>query len=270
MLNKMGTKIYIKNSNFTNYVDIEYPYSIKRVDQAELKFINPTTVDIGGMAILGSKLFVSKSSGNQLGVHYPIDIEGATSITIINSFGQSSGIHAKLLDSSGAWVKDIIGSVSSITPTINIHDNEIPSNCKYLFVNGINTALISVEVEGFLNTEQKEFLTSAPLLVGNGFIKNDGTVIASTVVAGRKVVEYDVSSINNLYVCGLFGNSSVAGQNNCLGVFLDVDNNVVSSLIEANILEEMSYLSFNKIQKPLNATKFRCNVLDADPVIYFD
>lgn len=255
----MGTRLIIPNADFENYVEIETEFSTKTI--SEFEYVK--NKQYGGCSDLGVPYFGSYAdSTNQLGLMNPIDIEGISYANIVNSYGQSEGIHAKVLDINGNFVKDIIGS--SINVDSELYVDDFPSTSKWLFINHINTHTPSLTIGGYLKESEKDIINKGSVVSGS-YIKADGTVSSSSEYEGaRQVVDYPCQPGQRILIVGIFNVSGAQGF--CSGVFTDNSNHAISPItpdIDSNCVSVVSCIV------PEGATKFRANTVDyANPFAY--
>lgn len=255
----MGTRLIIPNADFENYVEIETEFSTKTI--SEFEYFKHK--EYGGCADLGVPYFGNyTNSTNQLGLMNPIDIEGISYAKIVNSYGQSTGIHAKVLDINGNLVKDIMGSTVNIDNQLYIDD--FPSTSKWLFINNISTHTPSVTIGGYFNESEKETITKGAV-VSSSYITADGIVSSSDEFGGaRQVVDYPCQSGQRILIVGIFNVQGTQGF--CSGVFANSSNDVISQItpdVESNCVSVLSCIV------PNGATKFRANTVDyANPFAY--
>ena len=259
MIDDMGTRLIIPNADFENYVEIETEFSTKIINDFEYV----KNKQYGGCADLGVPYFGSYADKtNQLGLMNPIDIEGISYANIVNSYGQTKGIHAKVLDINGNFVKDIIGSSINIDSQLYVDD--FPSNSKWLFVNHISTSTPSLTIGGYFNESKKESITKGSVVSGS-YIKADGVVRSSDEFEGtRQVVDYPCQPGQRILIVGIFNVTGVQGL--CSGVFTDNSNSVISPITpdtDSNCVSVVSCIV------PEGATKFRANTVDyANPFAF--
>lgn len=250
----MGKRLVIKGASFINIVDSEAAYKEVTYNSENIEFLgNKTTLGLGGMAIASVPYWTTIISNQQLGMHFPIAVDGATEIVIKNSYGQSNGVHARFLAEDGSWLADVTGGSSqtdaSITPTI-------PSNAKWLLVNFEGSGY-EVTVKGYMTSPSN---TITPTVNTEGaFISSSGNITASTLTPlydiQRAVYDINVSGKSVIYVNGYYAAEGVQGFTQA--VFFDLSNNKVGDAVtyEASV----NHAGFVKLTVPPGAVKVSVN-----------
>lgn len=260
----MGTRLIIRGANFIDYVDKEPQYSEKIIDDFE--FISSIGSAIGGMDTLNAPWFgILADTAKQYGLMVPIDIEGISWAELDNTYGQTAAIHAKVLDVDGNFVMDIMGKSIGIDEKITV--SNFPSHSKWLFLNGINTAELSLKIGGYFADSNKRKISHS-VKKEQGYIGADGVINDSTVVAYRNVIGYQVTPGQKIIVTGTMAYSGA--QNYVLGCFLDDSESLVKTIkLDTSITPGNESYGIISIIVPDNATILRCNAnKNAYPIAY--
>lgn len=260
----MGTRLIIRGANFIDYVDKEPQYSEKTI--YDFEFISSIGSAIGGMDAVNAPWFGGLAViDKQYGLMVPIDIEGISWAELYNSYGQTAAIHAKVLDSDGKFVMDIMGKSIGIDEKITV--SNFPSNSKWLFLNGINTAELSLKIGGYFVDSNKNKMSHS-VKRENAYIGADGVINESTVVAYRNVIGYQVTPGQKILITGAL---AVEGaQDFVLGCFLNSDESLIKSIrLDTTITPSNNCYGIISTTVPNNATILRCNAnKKAYPIAY--
>lgn len=256
----MGTRLIIRGANFIDYVDKEPQYSEKTIN--EFEFISTTETPYGGMDVVNAPWFGVIANNNQYGLMVPIDIEGISWAELYNTYGQTSAIHAKVLDLDGKFVMDIMGKSLGVDEKILV--TNFPSNSKWLFLNGINTNKLSLKIGGYFANSDKNKINH-DVKKEQGFIDATGAIKDSTVIPYRNVIGYSVTPGQRILIVGALGASGAQGY--VLGCFLDSEERLVEAIrLDATANSNYGIIS---MKVPSNATILRCNAnKDAYPFAY--
>lgn len=251
----MGTRLIIKGADFVNYFDKEVEYSEKEI--SSFTYIGSYPNIIGGMEYPDKPSFGTLASQEgQLGMIDPIDIEGISFAELRNTYGQTSGIHAKVLDRNGDFVMDIFGTSLGIDDTISIYD--FPSKSKWLFLNGHKDKAMSVKIGGYFKDNAKYDILSYTTKQDDAFLTEDGNITSSATVSGRSVIDYNVSQGETLKITGLL--AVMGGQNFCIACFLNSEEEVIKSIILDCPNTAGNKYGMISTTVPDGATILRCNV----------
>lgn len=262
----MGTRLLIKSASFINIVDSEATYQEKTYNSTNLEFVGGGSIlGLGILTVAESPYWNSPASNARLGCHFPIAVDGATEIVIKNSYGQTSGIHAKFLTEDGSWLADVTGGSwqtdASITPTI-------PSNAKWLIVN-FSESGYEVTVKGYMTDAITNTITPT-LNTAEAFMDTSGSIVSSTLDAifGHKRSVYDINVFGKSAIY-LNGFAAVqGGQEFCIGCLFDSNNNKIGDAIVASTSKNCT--GFVKITIPANAVRLSITgFIDALPQVKY-
>lgn len=260
----MGTRLIIRGANFIDYVDKEPQYSEKTI--SDFEFISSIGSAIGGMDTANASWFgVLSDISKQYGLMVPIDIEGISWAELYNSYGQTAAIHAKVLDVDGNFVMDIMGKSTGIDEKITV--SNFPSNSKWLFLNGINTADLSLKIGGYFADTNKSKISHA-VKEEQGYIDAAGAIHESSAMAYRNVIGYQVTPGQKILVIGAF---AVPGaQDYTLGCFLNSDESLIKTIkLDTTVAPSGNCYGIISATVPDNATILRCNAnKNAYPIAY--
>lgn len=259
----MGTRLIIRGANFIDYVDKEPQYSEKTI--SDFEFISTTETPYGGMDTVNAPWFGGVAANNQYGLMAPIDIEGISWAELYNTYGQTAAIHAKVLDSDGKFVMDIIGKSVGVDEKIVV--TNFPSNSKWLFLNGINTAELSLKMGGYFADTNKSKISHA-VKKEQGYIDATGAIYESSVIDYRNVIGYQVIPGQELLVIGAF---AVPGaQDYVLGCFLDNEERLIETVrLDTTVAPSINCYGIISTTVPNNSTILRCNAnKNAYPIVY--
>lgn len=261
----MGTRLIIRGANFIDYVDKEPQYSEKTINDFE--FISTAETHYGGMDTVNAPYFGGLADvANQHGLMIPIDIEGISWAELYNTYGQTAAIHAKVLDSDGKFVMDIMGTSVGVDEKITV--SNFPSNSKWLFLNGTNKRELSMKMGGYFASSNKKKINHA-VKKEQGYIDATGTINDSTVVANRSVIGYQVTPGQKILVTGEL--AVTGAQDYVLGCFLDSEERLIETVRLDTTISPTNSQNYGIISMkvPSNATILRCNAnKDAYPIAY--
>ena len=252
----MGKKLIIRGANFVNYVDNEGLFTEKTI--SEFSYISTLGTAIGGMDTINSPSFGGLADPSiQYGMMAPIDIEGITMAKIYNTYGQTSGIHAKVLDEDGNFVMDIIGTSVGYDDEIIVEN--FPLNSKWMFLNTTKSKEARLEMSGYFDDCSKNEIEYT-VLKENAFINQNGTITESSVIEGRNVIQIPVVQGERILVVGALASSGGQGYN--MGSFFNISDNLLSSVILDTTVTPTSNPVYGIISTivPANATTLKCNV----------
>lgn len=252
----MGKKLIIRGANFINYVDKEGLFTQKTI--SEFSYISTLGDAIGGMDTIDSPAFGALADPTiQYGMMVPIDIEGITMAKIYNTYGQTSGIHAKVLDVNGNFVIDIMGTSVGFDDEIIVEN--FPLESKWMFLNTTKSKEARLEMSGYFGDSSKSEIEHA-ILKENAFIAPNGTIIESTLIEGRSVIQIPVVQGERIFVVGALASSGGQGYN--MGSFFDTFDNLLSSIILDTTVTPTNNPTYGIISTivPDNATTLKCNV----------